>query len=135
MTTQEFETYLESIGGLINGFYSNREPIKSRHFFSVDDGWLDLIKELIEKLIKIGWNKEICQCKEKFSRLCFYINNGTNDVHDLIKVYEEKSSTICEICGKIGKLKDDCGRNGGMWYKTLCDKHYNKLKKYRKNES
>ena len=47
--TIELEQYLESIGGLENGYFVNRPPITNRYFFSVRDGWLPLIKDLIEK--------------------------------------------------------------------------------------
>ena len=32
-----------------------------------------------------------------------------------------KSSTICDVCGKQGSLRADL-----PWMKTLCDDHYNK---------
>ena len=60
---------LESIGGLKNGYYTNREPIKDSRFFDVDSGWYLLIKDLIEDLIKLGWDKQVCQVKEKFCGL------------------------------------------------------------------
>lgn len=36
---------------------------------------------------------------------------------------ENKSSTICEICGRQGSLRADL-----PWMKTLCDEHYNRRK-------
>lgn len=111
----EFENYLKSIGGLKNGFFENKPPIISRYFFCVGDGWLFIIKELIEKIIEKGWNKEICQVKEKFGQLRFYINSAPEEVYDLIYEYENKSYEICEGCGKRGKLRKE------GWWKTLCD--------------
>ena len=40
---------------------------------------------------------------------------GTEEMYDLIEEAETKSATICEDCGKPGKL-----RSGG-WIRTLCD--------------
>lgn len=86
----------------------------------VDSGWHPLIKELIGKLEKLDPELRIEQVKEKFGGLRFY--TGTTHVaglFDIISEYEKKSYTICEKCGKKGKLRDDIG-----WYKTLCTEHY-----------
>ncbi len=119
-TKTNIEKYLISIGGLKNGVFTDREPITSRYFISCDDGWLDLIEDLIKELIDAGWNKEITQIKEKFGGLRFYINEGSDEIFDIIRKYEEKSYIICEICGKPGKLI----KNNG-WYKTVCEQHEN----------
>ena len=111
----EFENYLKSIGGLKNGFFDDKPPITGRYFFSIGDGWLLMVKELIEKIIDKGWNKEVCQVKEKFGSLRFYINSASKEVHDLINEYENKSLEICESCGVKGELR----KNG--WWRTLCD--------------
>lgn len=114
----QFERYLESIGGLKNGYYTDRPPIKDRYFFSVGDGWIPHIQELIEKCIELGWDKEICQVKEKFGGLRFYTNIASEDVFDLISEYESKSYHMCEECGKKGELRKDKG-----WWRTLCNDH------------
>ena len=123
ITKEEFNDYLESIGGLENGFYSDKPPIKSVNFFNVDEGWYPLIKELIEDLIQLGWNKQVCQVKEKFGGLRFYINEGSNEIHNRISKAENDSYEICEVTGKPGKLRTDIG-----WYRTLCEEEYEKLK-------
>lgn len=119
MTKEEMNEYLESIGGLKNGFYSDRPPIKDCGFFSVGVGWYPLIKDLIDDLIKLGWDKQVCQVKEKFGGLRFYINGASNDVHDRISEAENLSYETCEVCGDKGEL-----RTKSRWYTTLCDKHY-----------
>ena len=123
ITKEEFNEYLESIGGLENGFYSDKPPIKSVNFFDVNEGWYPLIKELIEDLIQLGWNKQVCQVKEKFGGLRFYINEGSNEIHNRISKAEKDSYEICEVTGKPGKLRTDIG-----WYTTLCEEEYEKLK-------
>jgi len=55
------------------------------------------------------------QVKEKFGTLRFYMTSGTEEMYNLIHEAEEKSGTICEDCGKPGKI-----RHGG-WIRTLCD--------------
>jgi hypothetical protein len=121
MTKEEMNKFLESIGGLENGMYSNREPIINARFFECDEGWYQLIKDLIVDLIELGWNKEVCQVKEKFGGLRFYINEGSDEIHDRITEAERQSYEICEITGKPGQLRNDIG-----WYTTLCDEEYEK---------
>lgn len=122
MTSEQFEKYLESIGGLENGFFPDREPITSRHFCSVGDGWLQLLHDCIAELLAAGWDKHICQIKEKFGGLRFYIGAGSQEIHDIISKYEGKSYETCETCGEAGKPRTDLG-----WHRTLCDKHYREL--------
>ena len=131
MTTKEFEKYLESIGGLENGHFNDR-PAITTNICECDDGWLQMIADLIAELIAAGWNKQICQIKEKFGGLRFYINSASDEVHDIIRKYEGKSYETCEVCGETGKLRLDCGWHGGRWYKTMCDSHYEELKAERK---
>ena len=117
MTKEEMDAFLESIGGLKSGYFTDRPPIISRHFFSVSDGWLGIIKRLIEDLIELGWNKEICQVKEKFGGLRFYINNGSEDIFRRIRLAEDASYITCEKCGELGQLRGD------GWISTLCEEH------------
>jgi hypothetical protein len=117
MTDEEMNQFLESIGGLENGFFTDRPPIKSAGFFSCDKGWYGIIKRLIEDLIELGWNKQICQVKEKFGGLRFYINSGSEEVWQRIQLAESASYITCEKCGELGSL-----RKGG-WIATLCDEH------------
>lgn len=128
MTDEQMNEFLQSIGGLENGFYTDREPITDCGFFDVNNGWFPLIKELIEDLIALGWNKQTCQVKEKFGSMRFYINEGSDEIFDRITKAERDSYEICETCGEKGELRKDLG-----WISTLCDKHYlerlNKLKK------
>ena len=122
MTTEQFEAYLQSIGGLVNGWREDRDPIVSRHFCSCGDGWLQLIHDLIEELLAAGWDKHILQIKEKFGGLRFYIGSGSEEIHDIISKYEHLSYETCEVCGETGRIRNDLG-----WIPTLCDKHYKEL--------
>ena len=126
MTEEEMDKFLESIGGLENGYFTDRPPITSSWCFECGKGWYPLIKELIEDLIAMGWDKKICQVKEKFGGLRFYINSGSDEIHDRISKAENDSYEICEITGKPGKLRQDLG-----WWKTLCDEEYQKILKKR----
>ena len=123
MNKQDMDEFLQSIGGLKNGFKLESNPITDSDFFEVELGWFPLIKDLITDLIELGWNKEVCQVKEKFGGLRFYINDGSDEVFNRIHKAEKESFTICEITGKVGELRTDIG-----WFRTLSDEEYLKLK-------
>ena len=116
LSKEEFEEYLISIGGLVNGWYPDREPIIDAFFCDINKGWYGLVKNLIEELIAAGWDKHIHQIKEKFGGLRFYISEGNNEIYKIIEKYELLSYKTCELCSNEGKL-----RKGG-WLVTLCDK-------------
>tara|TARA_R110000868_G_scaffold123702_2_gene327312 strand:+ start:859 stop:1260 length:402 start_codon:yes stop_codon:yes gene_type:complete len=123
MTDQEMTDFLESIGGLENGYYPDRGPIKSCSVLEIGNGWFGLVKELIEKCIELGWNKQTCQIKEKFGGLRFYINSASDEVFEAINEAEEKSYKVCEVTGDPGELRRDIG-----WYRTLSDEIYEQEK-------
>jgi len=119
MSKEEFEKYLIDIGGLNRTYKEYKGPIIEANWFAVKEGWYDMLKELIDRLLILGWNKRINQVKEKFGGLRFYVSNEDmpEGGWDLIQKYEIKSRTICEYCGDYGDLRK------GKWIKTLCDKH------------
>ena len=122
MKDNEMNEYLESIGGLENGFYPDKDPIKDSGFFECGNGWYPLIKDLITDLIELGWDKQVCQVKEKFGALRFYINTGSDEIFKKIHSYENQSYETCETCGEKGEFRL------GSWYKTLCNKHHEERK-------
>lgn len=119
MTREEMNDYLESIGGLENGMYSNKPKITNCDFFDVQVGWYPLIKNLIDELITLGWDKKVTQVKEKFGGLRFYINGGSDEIYNKITEAEKLSHETCELCGKKGELRTKI-----RWFTTLCDEHY-----------
>lgn len=109
--------------------------------FECGDGWYNLLDELMGKIKELDKEKvvKVNQIKEKFGGLRFYIQgsfvidflgqgtlempdkeDGTpKDVHELIRAYQDKSYSVCEVCGKEGQLCMTKGR----WYKTVCKEH------------
>jgi hypothetical protein len=81
----------------------------------VGEGWHQLVEDLIDDLIKLGWNRSIHQVKEKFGGLRFYIGGGSDPIFDRIDIAEEESLKICENCGKPGMEHAKMG-----WIYTLC---------------
>jgi hypothetical protein len=117
MTREEFDKYLVSIGGLLRTYREDKGPIVDSRYLGVGEGWLPLIKEMIDELLAAGWDRKLAQSKEKFGGLRFYIPSANDELHTIISKYERKSYDVCEKCGKEGQL-----RKGG-WIKTLCDEH------------
>ena len=115
MTKEEMNEFLESIGGLENGFRSDRGPIKDSGFFSVGSGWYPLIKDLITDLIELGWDKQTCQVKEKFGTLRFYYSGGNDTIDGMVQMAESFSGHICEGCGNLGSTQ------GNGWVRTECE--------------
>lgn len=126
MTKKELDTFLVEIGGLENGYRTDMPSITDSYFFECGSGWYELIKNLIQDLLTLGWNKEVCQVKEKFGGLRFYVNEGSSEIYDRITKAEQDSYTICEVTGELGELRTDIG-----WYRTLSEKEYQKIKEKR----
>lgn len=85
-----------------------------------EDGWYDLIDELCKDIqtYVVSENKKqpiITQLKEKFGGLRFYCSNKDDYILKRIKEAEEKSLTICEICGSPEGVLDRKG-----WWKVKC---------------
>jgi hypothetical protein len=121
LTKEELDLYLQEIGGLENGFKAKK--IFDSHFFSIGEGWYNIVKNLIADLIELGWNREVCQVKEKLGQLRFYIGEGSQQMFDRIQAAEEQSLKVCEISGDAGQLRTDIG-----WYRTLSEIEYLKIK-------
>jgi hypothetical protein len=121
LSDEEFQEFLDSIGGLKSGYFTDR-IVESRGAFCVSNGWLGIIKDMITDLISLGWDKEFCDCKEKFGGLRFYINSGSDEIFKRISEAEKLCYTVCEKCGEPGELRTDIG-----WVLTLCDEHYEKI--------
>lgn len=99
---------------------TNAIELVSCYGIECDDGWVSLIGELIDKIHGIDPDVKFAQIKEKFGGLRVYINYSTEEVYNLIHEYEDKSYTICEVCGEPGQL---CKKKLGQWQKTVCEKH------------
>ena len=117
MNKEEMNDYLQSIGGLIRTWRSDKGPILDAAYLGVSEGWFPLIKALIDELLALGWNRRIHQVKEKFGGLSFYADTLPEDGIAIIQKYEALSRQTCEMCGQTGVLRK------GDWIKTLCDEH------------
>lgn len=85
-------------------------------------GWYRLFYNLCKDLlIEVKSDFQWTQLKEKYGRAnCYYSGSITPYGEQLIAEFEKESETICEHCGKPGKLR------GTSWYMTLCDECWKK---------
>lgn len=79
------------------------------------DGWVPLVRELIQDLIAMGWDRDLHQVKQKLGGLRFYVGAASDEIYDTISLAETKSRGICEYCGGVGR-----GRTLGGWLCVLC---------------
>jgi hypothetical protein len=95
----------------------------------IGKGWEPLANELLGKIQDFinthpeHSDLEVTDIKEKFGALRVYLNYYPPGMSGLIREYEEKSLSVCELCGEKGYLQKKFG-----WYKTICDKCFEKWK-------
>ncbi len=85
----------------------------------VGPGWGAIIESLVTDLFALGWDGQVLQVKEKFGGLRFYIDLGTQEIHERIHKAEDESFQVCEECGAAGTPE----ANSRGWVKTLCPAH------------
>lgn len=117
MTYEEMDVYLASIDGLNRTYRVERGPILNSKELGVGEGWLHLIKDMVDELIALGWDKRLLQSKEKFGGLRFYLETYPEGATEVISKYSALFYETCEVCGSKGMLRK------GSWLKTLCDEH------------
>lgn len=92
--------------------------------FECRDGWAAILEPVAAYLEKLNAQEDsrvyICQIKEKFGGLRFYVNGGDDHLDKLIEEAENKSYTVCEVCGAAATMVKERG-----WYLTLCKDHQN----------
>lgn len=96
--------------------------------FEVDDGWLPLVKELVDKIEDLG--VIVLQVKSKFGQLRCYITTDNNSegyekAKEIIREYEDKCKHTCEWCGSNDEVRTISNKG---WLRTLCKKCQEKIK-------
>jgi hypothetical protein len=82
---------------------------------------MPIVIALDQKLSEAYPEYAICQIKEKFGGLRFYVDGVPykSQGDEWINEAEALSFKTCEDCGKPGELTN----SGGYWVKTLCKEH------------
>jgi hypothetical protein len=87
---------------------------------AVPPGWYMLVDELIQRLLALGWDRDLHQIKEKFGGLRFYIGASTPEIDEAISDAEDKSLDTCEECGTVKQAAGLSTAPVGSWVRTLC---------------
>jgi hypothetical protein len=81
---------------------------------SCDKGWYPLIEECHTELKAVDPDYKILQIKEKFGGLRYYFESLNADkypkMHEIVRKYEAKSFTVCEVTGNGGTLHKKASR-------------------------
>ena len=94
----------------------------------IPEGWVELAREMIQKVKTIYPEFEITDLKEKYGRLVCYDTGVPAEANDIIVEYEILSARTCCICGKpatkistgwICPYCDDCGDKDEKFYKRF----------------
>lgn len=71
--------------------------------FECDQGWRRLIDSTLSDLALVCPDARVVQIKEKFGGLRVYLEDKSNDTaKEVLHDAEERSFTVCEICGEVG---------------------------------
>lgn len=83
--------------------------------FDVGDGWEPILRRMMARLSQLPHAPQLTQVKEKWGILRVYISPHTDEAQAIVDRAEADSKTVCEDCGKPGRLRE------GGWLRTLCD--------------
>jgi hypothetical protein len=112
MTPENISKLKKKFGKILSGI----------EIIECDDGWFDLIREMLAEVASVSQNVSIRQIKEKWGGLMFFADGILSEeqqvkILDIREKYFFKSWRICEFTGADGASTH---YNGGN-YKTLCD--------------
>ena len=88
----------------------------------IGDGWIGIVRRLLERCREAKITMSVHQVKEKFGGLRFYasvLDDSSLEVfYSIVSDAENEAEATCEKCGRPGRL-----RNDRSWIQTLCDAH------------
>lgn len=131
MNLENTKRLYESFPRLFRGF-EDKGSLMAMDGFQVRDGWYQLIFELClavearAHVLRVPMHSDAwplaTQVKQKFGLLRFSLTapadlDDSRSIQMIAREAEEKSGTICEICGEPGE------RRTQGYIQTLCDFH------------
>jgi hypothetical protein len=84
--------------------------------------WMRTLYEKGELVTKKVPEISVEEVKEKFGELRFSVKGADDEIRGMIQMAKSMSATICEECGKPGKL----GSTDSGWMRVLCKEHSTK---------
>jgi hypothetical protein len=123
MNKKNTEKLLKDFPNLYKQYYLSPDQTCMCWGFGCGDGWFNILYKLSVDLEMYNPSCEIAQVKEKFGSLRVYADDLNADGSKIIEWAEKMSSSICEECGKPGKI--DVKQ---PYYKCLCKKCKDKRK-------
>jgi hypothetical protein len=96
----------------------------SNLYFEVNDGWYELIKNLLHVLnhhvaqTSLDGRFKIVTIKEKFGALRVYYDIGDDFIDGAIAMAECLSNNVCDVCGAPGR-----NQVKNNWLRTRCNDH------------
>jgi hypothetical protein len=95
--------------GMNDALYANNNGLPTPKLYtgkcgSVGAGWVPVLDKLFEKLVALGWDRQIAQIKEKCGNLRVYLNSYTPEMRAAIEEAEAEASETCEVCGIKGSF-------------------------------
>ncbi len=100
---------------------SDMEALLAEGLYSGSDGrigrgWIPLLDRLARDLVRLGWDRDLHQVKEKFGSLRFYVGESTEEMDKRIEEASDLSERICCRCGRakpfITEVPAACWRCG-----------------------
>ncbi len=85
--------------------------------YGIPEGWIPLVERLVQRLIRLGWDRHLAQVKPKFGGLRFYVGDCTEPVFRAIHRAYRLAERTCCVCGKAVELGEDELRG------PHCDEH------------
>lgn len=142
ISAEKMDRLAEKFPFMIDGKYN--ESL----YCDITDGWYPLLENLCQEIAdayeQAGLPMDLCvvDVKQEWGSLSFDFHfeneNATADTEErvkklhhkiieIVRFYEDKSTSVCEECGQPGEMRDDSG-----FKITLCDDCFEKLKANRR---
>jgi hypothetical protein len=104
-----------------------KEILVERFSSRVGQGWHGILDEFFDEILErlssldidtSSVSYEDFDVKEKRGSLRVW-TNFMDQIEDIVDIYEQKSTTICDVCGHAGRLAG----SSNAWLSVRCDEH------------
>lgn len=99
--------------GITFGFEPGR-PYPPEEMGACPVGWLGMFERTVQRLIKLGWDRQLDQVKYKFGRVRMYPRSSTRPMDTIVQRFMARSAKVCATCGARAE-RDSPGSCGPHW--------------------